>query len=163
MVEMELLGVKLELPSNTPVVMLKEADGPRVVPIFIGLPEANAIAFALDGVETPRPLTHDLFKDVLDELGVRLEQVVITDLSEGTFFADLHLRTADGGIVVTSRPSDAIALAVRAGSPIYAAESVLDEAGTVVEDAPEEAGESEDVVAQFREFIDQVDPEDFAS
>jgi bifunctional DNase/RNase len=162
MVEMELLGVKLELPSNTPVVMLREVEGRRrVLPIFIGLPEANAIAFALDGVVPPRPLTHDLVCNLLEELGARLDKVVVSSLSEGTFFADLHLETAGGAREISSRPSDAIALAVRVGAPIFAEEAVVDEAAAVVEESDEE--EAEEVVEQFREFIDSVNPDDFAS
>ena len=162
MVEMELLGVKLELPSNTPVVMLREVEGRhRVLPIFIGLPEANAIAFALDGVVPPRPLTHDLFCNVLEELAVHLERVVVTDLSEGTFYAELHLQGPDGAKRISARPSDAVALAVRVGAPIFAEEPVLDEAATEVEEDEEEP--PEEVVEQFREFIDKVNPEDFAS
>ena len=159
---MELLGVKLELPSNTPVVMLREVEGRRrVLPIFIGLPEANAIAFALDGVVPPRPLTHDLVCNLLEELGARLDKVVVNDLSEGTFFAELHLETGSGARQVSSRPPDAIALAVRVGAPIFAEDAVVEEAAAVVEEADED--EAEEVVEQFREFIDSVDPEDFAS
>jgi len=163
MVEMELVGVRVELPSNTPIVLLREVGGQRrVLPIFIGGPEATAIAFALDGVVTPRPMTHDLMKDLLDELGARVERIVVTDLAEGTFFAEIHLQAADGAHQVSSRPSDALALAVRIGAPIFAEEAVVDEAATVVEEETDEP-DSDDVVEQFREFIDNVSPEDFAS
>jgi len=163
MVEMELVGVRVELPSNSPIVLLRETGGQRrVLPIFIGGPEATAIAFALDGVVTPRPMTHDLMKDMLDDLAVRVERIVVTDLSDRTFFAEIHLHGTDGVHRVSSRPSDAIALAVRVGAPIFAAEEVVDEAATVIEDDGEDT-ESEDVVEQFREFIDKVSPEDFAS
>jgi bifunctional DNase/RNase len=163
MVEMELVGVRVELPSNSPIVLLRETGGQRrVLPIFIGGTEATAIAFALDGVVTPRPMTHDLMKDLLEDLNARVERIVVTDLSERTFFAEIHLQAADGAHRVSSRPSDAIALAVRVGAPIFAAEEVVDEAATVIEDDGEET-ESEDVVEQFREFIDKVSPEDFAS
>lgn len=163
MVEMELVGVRVELPSNTPIVLLRETEGQhRVLPIFIGNPEATAIAFALDGVVTPRPMTHDLMKDVIDALGSQLERIVVTSLASGTFYAELHLKTATGLTQVSARPSDAIALAVRVGAPIFAEESVVDEAATAVEeDAPEPL--KEDVVEQFREFIDNVTPDDFAS
>ena len=166
MVEMELVGVRVELPSNTPIVLLRETGGQRrVLPIFIGGPEATAIAFALDGVHTPRPMTHDLMKDLLDDLGARVERIVVTDLADKTFFAEIHLQAADGAHQVSSRPSDAIALAIRVGAPIFAADEVVDEAATVIEEEAEVAGEpaSEDVVEQFREFIDNVSPEDFAS
>jgi len=162
MVEMELVGVRVELPTNAPIVLLREIEGAhRTLPIFIGGPEATAIAFALEHVETPRPMTHDLMKDVLDDLGVRLDKVVVTELRDSTFYAELHL-AANGRVhVVSSRPSDAIALAVRTGSAIYADEQVLDDAGYAPDEASEE--EAEEVVEQFREFIDRVNPEDFAS
>jgi len=160
MIEMELIGVRVELPTNNPIVLLKETAGRgRVLPIFIGGPEATAIALALDGVETPRPMTHDLLVTLLGELGARLERIVVTDLQEGTFFADLHLQTPTGPKVVSSRPSDAIALAVRVGAPLFAEEHVVDEAAAPVE----EEDEREEVVEEFRRFIDTVDPEDFAS
>ena len=163
MVEMELVGVRVELPSNSPIVLLRETTGQRrVLPIFIGGPEATAIAFALDGVVTQRPMTHDLMKDLLDDLSVRVDRIVVTALSERTFFAEIHLVAPDGAHRVSSRPSDAIALAVRVGAPIFAADEVVDEAATVVEDEADEP-ESDEVVEQFREFIDNVSPEDFAS
>ena len=155
--------MRVELPSNSPIVLLREVAGKRrVLPIFIGGPEATAIAFALDGVVTPRPMTHDLMKDLLNEVGVQVERIVVTDLSDRTFFAEIHLKSTAGTFQVSSRPSDAIALAVRVGAPIFAAEEVVDEAATVVEDDAEDP-EREDVVEQFREFIDKVSPEDFAS
>jgi bifunctional DNase/RNase len=163
MVEMELVGVRVELPSNSPIVLLRETTGQRrVLPIFIGGPEATAIAFALDGVVTQRPMTHDLMKDLLEDLSVQVERIVVTALAERTFFAEIHLVAADGEHRVSSRPSDAIALAVRVGAPIFAAEEVVDEAATVVEEEADEP-ESDEVVEQFREFIDNVSPEDFAS
>jgi bifunctional DNase/RNase len=161
MVEMELVGVRVELPSNTPIVLLREKTGERrLLPIFIGGPEATAIALALDKVETPRPMTHDLLKDLLDEVGAHVDRVVVTDLNEGTFYAEIHLSTDGKAKHVSSRPSDAVALAVRAGTPIFAEESVLDEVAYTVN---EEDDEPEEVVEQFREFIDNVNPEDFAS
>jgi len=166
MVEMELVGVRVELPTNTPIVMLRERDGERrTLPIFIGGPEATAIAFALEQVETPRPMTHDLMRNILDDLGVRLERIVVTGLRESTFFAELHLRvgTDQSLKAVSSRPSDAIALAVRTGSPIFAEEEVLDEAGYLPEDEPDANEQPEEVVEKFRDFLDQVNPEDFAS
>jgi len=165
-IELELVAVRVELPSNTPVVVLRELQGRRrQLSIFIGGPEATAIAFALEEVETPRPLTHDLFCDVLDELGAQLERIVLTELRDTTYYAELHLRTADGEHRVSARPSDAVALAVRVGCPIFATDSVLDEAGFVEEseedELPEESPEA--VVEEFRQFIDQVSPDDFAS
>ncbi len=162
MIELELIAVRVELPSNTPVVVLRELAGRRrQLSIFIGNPEATAIAFALEGVDTPRPLTHDLFCDVLDEVGVDLERVVITELRDTTYFATLQLRTPAGSVHVSSRPSDAVALAVRTGCPIFAEDEVLEEAGYVEEMETEMS--PDDVVEEFRHFIDTVSPEDFAS
>ncbi len=161
MVEMELVGVRVELPTNTPIVLLRETAGERrMLPIFIGSPEATAIAFALEQVATPRPMTHDLVKNLLDELSVSLERIVVTDLQDSTFFAELHLVQNGNVQTLSSRPSDAIALAARTGSPIFAEEAVLDEVGYTVR---EEALPEEEVVEEFRRFIDDVDPEDFAS
>jgi bifunctional DNase/RNase len=161
MVEMELVGVRVELPTNTPIVLLRETGGARrMLPIFIGAPEATAIAFALEQVPTPRPMTHDLLKNLLDEMGVTLERVVVNDLQDSTFFAELHLLKGEDELQLSSRPSDAIALAARTDSPIFAEESVLDEVGYTVRD---EAQPEEEVVEEFRRFIDNIDPEDFAS
>ena len=161
MVEMELVGVRVELPTNTPIVLLRETGGERrMLPIFIGSPEATAIAFALEQVATPRPMTHDLLRDVVGALGATLERIVVTDLQDSTFFAELHLVQNGNVQTLSSRPSDAIALAARTGSPIFAEESVLDEVGYTVR---EEALPEEEVVEEFRRFIDDVDPEDFAS
>lgn len=166
MVEMELMGVRVEMPSSSPIALLREVGGDgRVLPIFIGAPEATAIAFALEEVVTPRPMTHDLLRDVLDDLGVSLERVTVTSLTDGVFYAELELHGSDGVHTISSRPSDAIALAARTGSPIFAADEVLAEAGYLEQDVTEEADEeaSEEVVEQFRDFIDSVNPEDFAS
>lgn len=156
---MELVGIELERPPSIPCLLLREAQGDRrVLPIFIGGPEATAIAFALEDVETPRPMTHDLMKDLLDELGARVERVVVTELRDATFFADVVFSIAGSVHSVSARPSDAVALAVRFGAPVFAEEGVLDEAGR-------EAGEGvpDEIVEQFKEFIDQVNPDDFAS
>jgi uncharacterized protein len=165
MVEMELVGVRVELPTNVPIVLLRETEGDRrVLPIFIGSPEATAIAFALERVETPRPMTHDLLKNVLDELGVSIERIVVTELRDSTFFAELHLARNGRAHTVSSRPSDAIALAVRTGTPIFAEETVLAEAAYPADAAEEKEGEEADeVVEQFRAFIEHVNPEDFGS
>jgi len=162
MVEMELVAVRIELPGNTPVVLLRERDGQgRLLPIFIGQPEATAIAFAIDGVVTPRPMTHDLMKQLLDQLHASVDRVVVTELSDGTFYAEIHLTDATTRPHrISSRPSDAIALAIRVGCPIFAEDDVLDEAGLV--DEPDDE-EPEEVVEKFREFIDSVNPDDFAS
>ena len=162
MIRLSLVGVRVEVPTNTPMVLLREdTSGGRYLPIFIGQPEATAIVFALNEMETPRPMTHDLFKNVLDGLGISLERIVITELREGTFYAELEMRDAAGANHrISSRPSDAIALAVRFEQqvPIFANDEVLDDAGVVFEQEDEE-----EQVAEFREFLDQVQPEDFAT
>jgi uncharacterized protein len=156
LVELTLVGVRIELPTQTPIVLLKERDGERFLPIWIGNVEATAIAFALQGVATQRPLTHDLLKNLLDELVVSIERVVITELKEGTFYATIELRQNGSKFSVSSRPSDAIALAVRANTPIFAEEDVLSEASILIKSDDEELE-----VEKFREFLDQVSPEDF--
>ncbi len=150
--QLDVVGVRVEMPSNQPIVLLREIDGERFLPIWIGANEASAIAFAQQGVVPARPLTHDLLRDVVDALGAHLEQVQITELSDGIFYAVLAFQ---GGTQVSARPSDAIALALRTGTPIFGAESVLEEAGIDVPD------EQEDEVEKFREFLDQISPDDF--
>jgi bifunctional DNase/RNase len=165
-IEMELVGVRVEMPSSSPIALLREVGGDgRVLPIFIGAPEATAIAFALEEVVTPRPMTHDLLRNLLDDLGVSLERVTVTELRDGVFHAELVLHGHDGTHTVTSRPSDAIALAARTGSPIFADEGVLAEAGYLEEDPEPDADPVpvEEVVEEFRDFIDSVNPEDFAT
>ena len=161
-VEMELLGVRLELPANAPILLLREVGGQRrVLPIYIGGEEAKAIALALEGVVPPRPMTHDLMKNLLDSLAVTVQRVIVTELREGTFHAEIELKNGTEVRRVSSRSSDAVALAVRTETTIYADEAVLDEAASPV--AEEEEEQQEDLVVQFREFIDQVNPEDFQS
>lgn len=161
---MELVGVRVELPANSPTLLLQEADGERrMLSIYIGGAEATAIAFAVDGIEPPRPMTHDLFVSTLDVLGVRIHRVVVTALRDRTFFAELHLTGPNGDEILSARPSDAIALAVRADAPIFAEEEVLAEAGYEAEEPTEEAPDPEEMVEDFRKFIDEVNPEDFAS
>jgi len=150
--ELDVVGVRVEMPSNQPLVLLRESGGDRYLPIWIGAAEAAAIAFAQQGVVPPRPLTHDLLRDVVTALGESLDEVRITDLRDGVFYADLVFTS---GKAVSARPSDAIALALRTGSRIVGADAVLDEAGVPV---PEE---EEDEVEKFREFLDQISPEDF--
>ncbi|MFO7589304.1 MAG: bifunctional nuclease family protein [Acidimicrobiia bacterium] len=160
MIEMSLVGVRVEVPTNQPIVLLREETGSRYLPIFIGPPEATAIVYALQGMETPRPMTHDLFKTVLDDLGVTLRQVVITELHDGTFFAEIEIDRDGTTQRISSRPSDALALAARYPDsvPIFADEAVLEEAGVLFDQ-----DEEEQQVEEFREFLDQVQPEDFAS
>ena len=147
-----MVGVRVEVPSNQPIVLLREAAGERYLPIWIGAVEATAIAFAQQGVVPPRPLTHDLLKDVLDATGNALDEVRITEVNDGIFYATLVLGS---GVEVSARPSDSIALALRTGSRIVCAEEILDDAGIAVPD------EREEEVEKFREFLDHVTPEDF--
>ncbi|MFN2525969.1 MAG: bifunctional nuclease family protein [Actinomycetota bacterium] len=157
MVELSLVGVRVELPSNQPIVLLKESTGERYLPIWIGAVEATAIAFALQGIETPRPMTHDLLRDILSEINVNVDRIVISELVDQTFYALIHMSLNGQTAQVSSRPSDAIALAVRINAPIFAAEEVLDQAGIELKD------DEETEVEKFREFLDQVRPEDFAA
>jgi bifunctional DNase/RNase len=140
------------MPSNQPIVLLREVSGERYLPIWIGAVEATAIAFAQQGVVPPRPLTHDLLKDVITQTGNELTEVRITEVKDGVFYA---LLVFGSGLEVSARPSDSIALALRTGTKIVCAEDVLDEAGLEV------PAEQEDEVEKFREFLDHVTPEDF--
>jgi len=149
---MEVVGVRVEMPSNSPIVLLKETEGDRYLPIWIGAVEATAIAFAQQGMVSLRPLTHDLFRDVLEVLNVELRTVNITALRDGIFYADLVF---SNGAEVSARPSDSIALALRTGASIFASDEILDEAGVAIPD------EQEDEVEKFREFLDTISPEDF--
>ncbi|HEV3474552.1 MAG TPA: bifunctional nuclease family protein [Actinomycetota bacterium] len=157
MIEMNLVGVRVELPGNQPIVLLKEQQGERYLPIWIGTSEATAIAFALQGVVTARPMTHDLMKNMLDELAVQVQKVLITELREGTFYAVLELAQNGTTYEISSRPSDAIALGVRLGVPIFADEEVLSEASIVIR----EEEEQEEELQKFRQFLENVKPEDF--
>jgi bifunctional DNase/RNase len=155
-VPMDLVGVKIELPTNTPILLLKETAGTRYLPIWIGPYEATAIARAIEGEELQRPLTHDLLKLVTESLGATVERVVVTSLEDGTFFADLVMTRDGEQVTVSSRPSDAIALAARAKAPVFAAIEVIEEAGVEIQ----LDGEEEEI-ERFREFLDEVVPEDF--
>ena len=150
--EVDVVGVRVEMPANRPIVLLRETHGERYLPIWIGAVEATAIAFAQQGVVPPRPLTHDLLRDVIEASGQQLDEVRITEVSEGVFYA---LLVFTSGAEVSARPSDSIALALRTGSRIVCADTVLEEAGIEV---PEE---EEQEVEKFREFLDSVSPEDF--
>ena len=155
-IELQLVGVRVELPTNQPIVLLREREGERFLPIWIGAVEATAIAFALQGIVTPRPMTHDLLKNVIEQLEVRVDRIVITELKDSTFYATIELARNGDRYEISSRPSDAIALAVRLAAPIFASEDVLEEAAILI------PGEEEEEVEKFREFIENVNPEDFA-
>lgn len=157
MIEMELLGVQTVDPGKTPIVLLRENnERGLLLPIYIGRNEALSIDLVLREAETPRPLTHDLFKTTLNEIEVTLTRVVVTELKDKTFFAELHLSTQNGEKKISSRPSDAIALATRMQSPIFVEESVLNKAGEKLEDETQE-----NVVAEFRDFLEEISPDDF--
>lgn len=160
-VPMELVGVRVEVPANTPVVILREQTGAqRLLPIVIGTPEASSIHAALEGIASPRPLTHDLMVQVLEQLETRLERIIVTEIRDHVFYAELHLATMGRQLVVSCRPSDAIAIAVRTGSPIFATEGLLLQAGQhpveIADDTDEEA-----IIDEFRDFLDDLDPDDF--
>lgn len=165
MKELRVVGVRVELPANDPIVLLKEASGDRYVPIWIGTPEANAIAQEQQGIPRPsRPMTHDLLRDVVSALGGTLERVEIVSVTDGLFHAALVFA---GGIRVDARASDSIALALRSGAGVFCADDVLDQVGILI---PEDTAEGDDVpakpseeeVEKFREFLDTISPDDFA-
>lgn len=156
-VAMSVAGIRVELPSNAPIVLLREQAGDRFLPIWVGTVEAMAISSALEGVTPPRPLTHDLLRDIVQALGAEVSRVVVTDLRDNVYFANLVLRVGDREVVVSSRPSDAIALSVRLGAPVFARPQVLDEAGIQIR---EEAAE-EDEIERFREQLEDLTVEDF--
>jgi bifunctional DNase/RNase len=158
LIPMEVVGVRVEMPSNQPIVLLKEIDGSRFLPIWVGAVEATAIAFAQQGVEPPRPLTHDLMNNLLDLLDATVTAVHLTEIKDGIFYATMLLRDSKGGqLTISARPSDAIALAVRSHSNILATQELLDEIGIEI---PQGDGENQEV-EKFREFLDQINPEDF--
>lgn len=163
MIRMELVGVRVEVPANTPLVMLREHTGRhRLLPILIGSAEASSIHAAMEGIVPPRPLTHDLVVSMLETLNVHLARVVITEIRDHTYYAELHLNRGDDTLVVSSRPSDALALAVRTGTEIFASSALLDQ---VAIEAPEEIAEREqdELLGEFREFLDDISPEDFGA
>jgi uncharacterized protein len=167
MVEVRLRAVRVDLQSNTPVLLLQETEGEgRTLPIFIGTPEAAAIAYALQGVEMPRPMTHDLIKELLGSLDADVERVLVTELRSSTYFAELQLRRGTDRTSVSCRPSDAVAVAVRTGSPLFVSDELMDAEGIVLAiDGSEDEDDAtpEELVGQFRQFLDSIKPEDFGS
>ena len=164
MIEMELLGVQVELPSNSPLFLLREADGlGRVLPVVIDTPEAHAIHRGIEGIRLARPLTHDLIVNLLDELEATVISVQVTELRERTFFAEIELEVAGQKQTISARPSDAIAIAVRTETAIYASEEVLAEAGQMIEghDAEGDDGDPDELLDEFKQFLDDVNPDDF--
>lgn len=158
---MEVVGVRVEMPSNQPILLLKESDGSRFLPIWVGASEASAIAFAQQGVEPPRPLTHDLMREIVERLDATLTAVHLTEMRDGVFYANLILRTGESSATtISARPSDAIALALRTHSNILATSELLDEAG--IEIPVQEGGGENQEVERFRAFLEEINPEDFA-
>jgi bifunctional DNase/RNase len=160
MQEMVIYGVSFDMVGKQPIVLLKTADGNKFLPIWIGHPEAAAILMRLQGASTPRPMTHDLVSEMLSQLDARIVRIAVTELRENTFYAVITVSVDGSEIEVDSRPSDAIALAVRAEAPIFAADSVIDE--SAIEFEHEDVNE-EEVVEEFKKFLDEVKPEDFST
>ncbi len=161
MIPLELIGVRVEVPANTPMVLLREVDDPhRLLPIYIGSPEASAIHYALEGVEPPRPFTHDLFITAVEALGGTISQIVVTEMRDHTYYAEVHL-AIDGADpkIISSRPSDAIALAVRCGAPLYSSDELIAEHGRAPEPEPEQ--DAAEIIDEFKDFLEHVDPGDF--
>ena len=166
MVEVILRAVRVDVGSSTPLLLLEEVGGNRVLPIFIGAPEAAAIAYARQKVQTPRPMSHDLLSNTITALGGRIFAVEITHLEDNTFFANLRLLKDDVEILVSARPSDAVAIAMRVSAPILVSDELMAAEGKVMNlddvgsETPEQLDEAE-LVAELREFLDQINPEDF--
>jgi uncharacterized protein len=158
MVEMVIYGVSFDLVGKQPIVLLKTADGNRFLPIWIGHPEAAAILMKLQNAATPRPMTHDLVTEILGQLNAEVVRITVTELRENTFFAQITVQQDGSEVEIDSRPSDAIALALRADAPIFAADEVIEE--SAIEFEGEEV--NEDVVAEFKRFLDNVSPDEFA-
>jgi bifunctional DNase/RNase len=159
MVEMVIYGVSFDLVGKQPIVLLKTADGNRFLPIWIGHPEAAAILMKLQNASTPRPMTHDLVTEILGQLNAEVVRITVTELRENTFFAQITVQQDGSEVEVDSRPSDAIALAIRSDAPIYAAESVIEE--SAIEFEGEEVNE-EEMVDEFKKFLENVSPDQFA-
>lgn len=165
LVQVEVVGVRIEMPSNQPIVLLKEIDGTRFLPIWVGAVEATAIAFAQQGLEAQRPLTHDLIQNLLDRVDITLTSVHITEIKDGVFYAELLLSNIDGAIEpLSARPSDAIAIALRTKSTIMVSSDLLDEIGIDIPEqiASEVSAAGDQELEAFREFLDGINPEDFA-
>jgi hypothetical protein len=162
MQEMLIYGVSFDLVGKQPIVLLKTADGNKFLPIWIGHPEAAAILMKLQSQAPPRPMTHDLLSDVLEQLGAQITRITVTELRENTFYAQITIQQDGGEIEIDSRPSDAIALAIRAEAPIFAADRVIEESAIEFEGEEIDQDRLDEEVAKFRNFLDEVTPEDFA-
>ena len=160
--EMVIYGVSFDLVGKQPIVLLKTADGNKFLPIWIGHPEAAAILMKLQGASTPRPMTHDLVTDILSQLDAQVTRITVTELKENTFYASITVSLDGSEIEIDSRPSDAIALAVRAEAPIFAADSVIEESAIEFEGEEVSEEELESEVRKFRSFLENVTPDEFA-
>ncbi len=161
MQRMTIYGVSFDMVGKQPIVLLKTVEGNKFLPIWIGHPEAAAILMKLQGASTPRPMTHDLLSEVLEQVDAKCERVSVTELRDNTFYASITVSMNGSELEIDSRPSDALALAVRTSAPIFAADDVIEESAIEFEDgAPED---QEEVVDKFKEFLDNVSPEDFAA
>jgi bifunctional DNase/RNase len=158
--EMVVYGVSFDMVGKQPIILLKSVDGNEFLPIWIGHPEAAAILMKLQDAETPRPMTHDLMAAVFEEIGLECEKIAITELRENTFYATITLKSGDQQIDIDARPSDAVALSVRTGAPIFVADDVITESAIEFE---HEVEDSEEIVDKFKQFLDEVTPEDFGA
>ncbi|TNF49491.1 bifunctional nuclease family protein [bacterium] len=158
-VEVTIHGLTMDPNNNNPVILLKQKDGQKVMPIWIGLFEANSIAMSLGGVDVPRPMTHDLLRSVLEESGLTVEKVAVTELKDNTFYATIFLRSNDSQIQVDSRPSDAIALAVRSQCPIFIMDSIFTQSSIDLDSIEVTREESGD---KWLDLLENMDPEDFS-
>src|SRR5881296_521899 len=157
--EMVIYGVSFDLVGKQPIVLLKTTEGNKFLPIWIGHPEAAAILMKLQGATTPRPMTHDLVTDMLSQLDAQVVRITVTELRDSTFYAQITVQQDGSEIEIDSRPSDAIALAIRAEAPIYVADRVIEE--SAIEFEGEEVNE-EEIVSEFKQFLEHVTPDEFA-
>ncbi|MCO5314543.1 MAG: bifunctional nuclease family protein [Solirubrobacterales bacterium] len=156
--EVQIYGVSFDMVGKQPIVLLKTIDDNRFLPIWIGHPEAAAILMKLQGAETPRPMTHDLMVELLDQVGTSCERISINELRDNTFYASITLSVSGSEIELDSRPSDALALAVRVEAPIFVSEDVIEESSIEFDQAVED---NDQVVERFKDFLDDVSPDDF--
>lgn len=157
--QVDVVGIRLELPSNQPVLILRDQEASRYLPLWIGVAEATAITLALDGVKPSRPLSHDLMHDLVEHLGERVTSVVVSELIDGTYFATINFTNHDS---ISARPSDAIALAVRTDVPVYVSDDVMDYAGMEMAEDDDSEVDTQDELEAFRAFLDEIKPEDFS-
>lgn len=155
LIKMTVKGIVLDPITNMPIIILKDPEERRALPIWVGIFEANAIALELEKVTTPRPMTHDLIKNILEGLGVSVRQIVVNDLRDNTFYAIIELQYNGNTFTIDSRPSDAIALALRVGAPIYVTEQVVAQAKSI------EVSEEKEETDRWREWLENLKPEDF--